>query len=233
MSRQEFDEFANNYDEIRMQSLGYLGKDLDYYARSKSSLVRRLMGGRVGSVLEFGCGTGNTVAQLRLAFPRAIVAGCDLSLESLSVARTHNPDVYFFSLSEEPPIKGGFDVVVVPNVLHHVPPGERSQLLDTIHDMVHPGGSIIIFEHNPYNPLVKSIVNKCPLDRNAVLLPLAESRSLVSRNFTLSAYGYTTFFPPVVSQLAFLEPWLAWLPLGGQYYVQGIRDLHCAAKEAR
>ncbi|WP_169725318.1 methyltransferase [Fundidesulfovibrio putealis] len=232
MSRPEFDEFAANYDEIRKQSLGYLGKDLDYYARAKSRLVRRMMGDSVGSILEFGCGIGSTVAQLRLTFPRAIVAGCDLSLESLSIARTHNPDVHFFSLSEEPPIKGGFDAVVVPNVFHHVAPGERNQVLDTIYEMVSPGGSIIVFEHNPYNPLVRRVVKNCPLDRNAVLLPLAESLALVRRRFTLSAHGYTTFFPPVLSCLAILEPLLGWVPLGGQYYVRGIRDKHCAAHKS-
>lgn len=232
MSRPEFDEFASNYDEIRKQSLGYLGKDLDYYARAKSRLVRRMMGDCVGSILEFGCGIGSTVAQLRLLFPQAIVAGCDLSLESLSIARDHHPDVHFFSLSEEPPIEGGFDAVVVPNVFHHVAPEERSQVLDTIYDMVSPGGSIIVFEHNPYNPLVRHVVRNCPLDRNAVLLPLSESLALVRKRFALSAHGYTTFFPPVAARLAILEPLLGWLPLGGQYYVRGIRDKHSPTQKS-
>jgi len=232
MIRPEFDEYAANYDEIRKQSLGYLGKDLDYYARAKSRLVRKMIGGTVGSVLEFGCGIGSNVAQLRLAFPQAIVAGCDLSLESLSIARANNPGVHFFSLHEEPPIKGGFDAVVVPNVLHHVVPDERDHVIDTIYEMVRPSGSIIVFEHNPYNPLVRRVVKNCPLDRNAVLLPMAESLALVCRRFTLSAHGYTTFFPPLVSHLAFLEPWLAWLPLGGQYYVRGIRDQQCTATDS-
>lgn len=224
MGRQEFDEYSANYKTILRQSLGCLGHDLEYYARIKVAVVRKNVVAPVNTILEYGCGVGGLVAEMRRVFSDTLVAGCDVSEDSLEIARNRNPGIPFFTPDEDSPVPDGFDVVVVPNVLHHVPPAERRRFLSKVHELLRTGGSVFIFEHNPLNPLVRRIVGRCPLDRNAILLPMGESVRLVLGQFRLASQGYTTFFPPMMSACSSLERWLGWLPLGGQYYVQGRKE---------
>ena len=86
--------------------------------------------------------------------------------------------------------------------------------------VVRPGGLVFVFEHNPWNPVTRAIVRDCPLDRDAVLLTAPETRGLLSRaGLEVVEQRYYLFFPRSLGFLRRFEPWLAWLPLGGQYYV--------------
>jgi hypothetical protein len=47
--------------------------------------------------------------------------------------------------------------------------------------VLRPGGSFVIFEHNKLNPLIRWIVARIPLDRNAVLLTGWRAQKLVRK----------------------------------------------------
>ena len=89
--------------------------------------------------------------------------------------------------------------------------------------VVKPGGWIFIFEHNPYNPLTRLAVNRCPFDKDAVLLTAKKTERLLSSTGTeLKFQSDYIFFTP------FKHPWfqkidsfLRKLPLGGQYCTYG------------
>ena len=89
---------------------------------------------------------------------------------------------------------------------------------------ISPAADLIVFEHNPYNPVTRRIVNNCPYDADAVLLKPRELRQLLTAGgFQVLAQGYCLFIPPAFKSLLWLEPRLEWLPLGGQHWVRAQR----------
>jgi SAM-dependent methyltransferase len=218
VSIEEFDEYARDYDGILRESIGFLGKNTDYYSEIKINVLKRNVPGRINSILEYGCGTGRSFKHLRKGFPNARLFGCDVSNESLEIARNNNHDVNFFHAGQEFPEKIGFDIVLLSNVLHHVLPNEREAVMSRACDMVNVGGKVCIIEHNPINPLVKNIVKKCPIDKNAVLLSLHEGCLLVE-GLSIITSGYFLLFPASLSCLAWLEPFFSKIPFGGQFYI--------------
>lgn len=111
---------------------------------------------------------------------------------------------------------------MVANVLHHIESGGRGAVIVDLKKLIKKEGKIIIFEHNPFNPLTRKIVKESPLDRGVVLLPFSETVSYLKRaGFEKIRLNYIVFFPKFLSALRFLESHLSWLPLGAQYTVIG------------
>jgi len=82
-------------------------------------------------------------------------------------------------------------------------------------------GRYYLFEHNPLNPLTRYLVATCVFDKNAKLLRSNYTRSLLrSQHFRIVKKEFIIFFPRkgLLSGFMFLEKYLKWLPLGGQYF---------------
>jgi SAM-dependent methyltransferase len=218
--RIDFDDYSERYDELMKKRLGFFEKDEGYFARYKIELVRRLLHTRPRRILEYGCGIGRNMGHLGRIFPDSEIYGCDISKKSIEVAHRKNPGAFFFIAGENPPVPS-FDLVIVANVLHHVPPPERRTVVGGQVRLLAAQGCIFVFEHNPYNPLTRRIVNTCPFDKDAVLLEPGESRRLLEdAGASVERLGYCLFFPGFMRGIRRLERILAWLPLGGQYYVE-------------
>ncbi|MBN2324773.1 MAG: methyltransferase domain-containing protein [Spirochaetes bacterium] len=218
--RIDFDDYSERYDELMKKRLGFFERDEGYFARYKIELVRRLLRTQPQRILEYGCGVGRNVGHLVRIFPDAEVYGCDISQKSTDVARKKNPEASFFIAKEKPPVPS-FDLVIVANVLHHVPKTERRTVVGGLMRLLGEGGRIFLFEHNPYNPLTRRIVNTCPFDKDAVLLAPGESKRLLKEaGASVTRSGYCLFFPGFMSGIRVFERVLFWLPLGGQYYIE-------------
>ncbi len=225
MKRTDFDEFAHTYDEVLAQSLNRFGSDLGYYRRYKVDLAKTLARGPVSRVLEYGCGAGVNLRLLSEAFPQAEISGCDVSPESVRVAAAKHPDCRLFDLSADATPDGLFDLIFISNVLHHVPPADRPAFMEEVARLLAPDGDLCIFEHNPKNPLTRRVVRDCPLDDDAILLPMEETTRLTANaGLLLIRNRYALFFPAALKAFAWMEPWLARLPLGAQYFVQATKD---------
>jgi len=117
-----------------------------------------------------------------------------------------------------------FDLVLASCVFHHIAPAERREALRYCFSCLKPGGRFVIFEHNPFNPVTRHLVNTCPFDADAILLTMRETIDRMSEaQFTITHTGYCLFFPGALSVLRPLENVMGWLPLGGQYFVCGAR----------
>jgi hypothetical protein len=82
----------------------------------------------------------------------------------------------------------------------------------------------VIFEHNPYNPITRRVVNDCPYDEGVELLSKrALNRLLEATGLRVVRHGYSLFFPPGLKALSGLEMMMSWLPLGGQYWTLATR----------
>ena len=87
--------------------------------------------------------------------------------------------------------------------------------------LLRDGGSIFLFEHNPFNPVTRLIFERCAFDEGAVMLRLREVKALAeSVGLSVTRSDYTLFFPRQLSFLRPMERLLGWLPLGAQYCVE-------------
>ncbi len=220
----DFDQFAQNYDDVLKNNIGKFGSDITYYAEHKVATLKRHISSQPKTILDFGCGTGRNIPFLKQAFPDAEIWGCDVSSDSLETARQEHPYAQFYHLEDEPPAMQ-FDLILASCVYHHIPVPERPDSTGEIFRLLSPQGSVFIFEHNPLNPLTRRAVNTCPFDKDAVLLRPREFKTLFrGANLKRIRRHSTLFFPAGLKALAGLEKFMTFVPLGGQYFVQARRN---------
>ena len=129
------------------------------YERQVSDLYRRIfidldnLSARIGSwtaprsILEIGCGEGALAERLMRNFPQASYLGIDI-IPHLGRQYDGPRDQARFrqvraeALADE--IGGQFDLVVINDVLHHVPPSERAGLLAAARRLLAPGGRVVL-----------------------------------------------------------------------------------------
>lgn len=222
----DFDKFANEYENILDKQLNFFGEENSYFADYKIKLVKETIGFKPENILEFGCGIGRNLKFFSQYFPESNIYASDISEKSLSIAKQENPGVNLFLLNENE-IKNKtakFDLIFVSCVFHHIQPSLRKGSIRGIYNMLNRKGAVYIFEHNPYNPVTRYIVKTCPWDTDAILLNMKETVSLMKESgLDIAEKNYSLFFP---SQLKFLRPvenYLGKIPMGGQYYVKGIK----------
>ena len=222
---QDFDDYANDYEALLRASLGAAGGDLEFFRRRKAVLAKRLLAAAPPRrILEYGCGTGGNLPHLAAAFPEAAVAGGDISEKSLAQAAAGAPTATLYHLGRDAVPSGAFDLVFVAGVLHHVPGPARGAVMAAMAAALAPGGRLLVFEHNPANPLTRRIVARCPFDAGVTLTPPAEARALAQgAGLGRLLLRYVSFVPPALAPLAGVERFLTWLPLGGQYCLSAVK----------
>ncbi|SJZ39248.1 Methyltransferase domain-containing protein [Enhydrobacter aerosaccus] len=231
MKPAEFDRHAEGYDggfDNPVKRL--MGRSADQFIAVKARwLLRHEKGLRDGtsSLLDYGCGAGDLMRVLVGLGARAPFAGCDVSqgmleeaLRRWPMAAAPLPRLETQRDERTPFADGQFDIVVASAVLHHVPVSERPAVYRELGRVLRPGGRLVVFEHNPRNPLVRHVIARTPIDANAILLDAQEVRHglLDSARYDLET-DYLMFTPPALGFLRGIDRLLAWLPLGAQYAV--------------
>jgi SAM-dependent methyltransferase len=217
----DFDSFAADYVSIHQQNIAISGEDSTYFADYKLGCLQRLAGeGFRQPVLDYGCGIG--ILTERLARRFSPVHGYDPSSESLKQARSRAPSAVFHDKQEAIP-QAHFGLAVMANVLHHVEPDQRQALVGQVARKLLPGsGRLVVFEHNPFNPLTRLVVSRCQFDEGVQLLRPSELGRLLERNgFSNRRLSYIVFFPRPLALFRPAEPYLGWLPLGAQVMAVG------------
>ena len=218
----EFDEYAPSYVELLDDPLrNRFAQDPLHFHRRKWLLIEKLLK-RAGVTLnaqrwlDVGCGRGELLELAGSHFAQAI--GCDPSAGMLSTDssfRMHEQP----SLVELPFDDGSVDFVTAVCVYHHVHGAARTLLTREIERVLTPGGLCCIIEHNPWNPITRAIVRRCPVDADAELLTArAASKLLGEAGFEVLSTDYFLYLPEkMFQQLGFLEGILRRPPFGGQY----------------
>jgi 2-polyprenyl-6-hydroxyphenyl methylase/3-demethylubiquinone-9 3-methyltransferase len=103
-------------------------------------------------ILEVGCGEGAVTERLARAFPTATITATDITPAVGRLYRGPAARVNFIQgpverVAENAP--RSFDLVVLSDVLHHVPPVQRHALLSAIDRAMAPGGSLIFKDWAP------------------------------------------------------------------------------------
>jgi ubiquinone/menaquinone biosynthesis C-methylase UbiE len=146
-----------------------------------------------------------------------------VSQKSLDIGRARfGADVQFvhFDGTTLPFPDESFEAVFTACVFHHIDHVEHVGLLSEIRRVLVKGGTFIIFEHNPLNPLTVHAVNTCEFDEHAKLIRAGQMLKRCSlAGFSRNLRRYRIFFPRSLRYFRPLERYLTWLPLGAQYLV--------------
>jgi 2-polyprenyl-3-methyl-5-hydroxy-6-metoxy-1,4-benzoquinol methylase len=97
-------------------------------------------------ILEVGCGEGAVTERLALVYPAAEITATDIAATVGRLFRGPAAHVRFVQGSVDRVAQNAahsFDLVVLSDVLHHVPPARRHALLSAIDQAMAPGGSLI------------------------------------------------------------------------------------------
>lgn len=212
------------------QSISFIGQDIDYFTEVKAKRLLGLAQKHFGhtsqlTVLDIGCGVGLTDKYLVGSFNS--LSGVDIDASTVENAQKANPSAHYelYDGNVLPCGDGSFDLVFAINVLHHVPVSSWPKLVKEMHRAVKHNGLVVIFEHNPLNPLTRLAVKRCPFDADAVLLGKSKLANLITQaGLTPVESSYIVFFPFRSKTLARVESRLGWLPLGAQHFVAGSKD---------
>ncbi len=226
MPEAEFDVYSETYREQHQTSLAFSGFDVDYFANYKAEIVRATcdhLGVYPTSILDFGAGVGNNAEPLSFQFPDVSIMCVDVSEESLRQCAKRdlpNVTVQVYDGVQLPFPDNSIDLAFTACVFHHIPEAQHESLLAEIRRCLAPQGVMILFEHNPLNPLTQIAVARCPFDENAVLIGSCAMRSRFRKaGFKNIRSRFRIFFPKFLAKFNRFERWLEAIPLGGQYYV--------------
>ncbi|HEY5956174.1 MAG TPA: class I SAM-dependent methyltransferase [Polyangiaceae bacterium] len=212
----KFDAYAKDYERLHRNSITASGEQPAYFADYKVDCLLRLVDVDCDApILDYGCGVGSLTERLIRRFSK--VSGFDPSASSIQEAKLRAESATFYSDVSTIP-RAHFGVIVLANVLHHVPPAERVDLVTRLATYLIPArGMLVVFEHNPYNPITRRAVAACEFDDDAILLgPVELTRLLTTSGLVGAERRFIVFFPRALAGLRGLEPHLGWLPIGAQ-----------------
>lgn len=199
-------------------------------ASKKVSICKQLCGEnnvKIKRILDFGSGVGITLPYFLEYFPDAQIIATDISNAALAKSQeSFGTQITFKAITDlKIPVQSNtVDMVFASGVFHHISKEHRTYWLEEIKRMLRLGGLAVLFEHNPYHPITKWIVSRCPWDKNTDLLSISETKNLFGKNgFSPIRSQYHLIFPPGLPYSDHLESKLTKLPVGAQYVVYGVK----------
>lgn len=233
MRREEFDRFADEYEALHARNVRASGEEPAFFAEYKVLDLRRLAleTGALertsrGVILDYGGGVGNSAGFLVREFPGSLVLNVDVSLRSLRLAQGRRQGALqvAFDGATLPLASGSVDAAMCACVLHHMPADQHVDTLAELRRVLRPAGLLMVYEHNPLNPLTRRAVDACEFDRDARLVAARTLRArFLQAGFRSATIRYRLFFPRFARALRPLERHLHWLPAGAQYLVYATR----------
>jgi SAM-dependent methyltransferase len=218
----EFDSYAESYaamldDPLRRR----FSEDPLHFHKRKWALLAKLLvaEGRDPAKmawLDVGCGQGDLLNLAGGQFAHAV--GCDPSNAMIQSACPFEMRKQT-SATEIPFANHLFDIVTAVCVYHHVHGHNRDLLTKEVMRVLKPGGLCCLVEHNPWNPVTRSIVKRCPVDVDAELITASEARALFRRHrFDPLRTDYFLYLPEsLYRRYCSWEKYLQRMPFGGQY----------------
>jgi ubiquinone/menaquinone biosynthesis C-methylase UbiE len=227
----EFDQYQKNYSDAVNKALSFSGLKVDYFTRVKADYLLEQLTLAFGAtdqlaVLDVGCGVGNY--HPLIVDKVAALHGVDVSAACVAQGEKANPRVRYaaYDGTRLPYPDAHFDAAVTICVLHHVPTSQWSSFTTEMARVLKPGGLALVFEHNPRNPLTMRVVNRCPFDRDAVLLKSDETRGLLqSAGLEDVKTRHILTVPAGTRRLRQVDQMFSGLRIGAQYFVSGRKPI--------
>jgi 2-polyprenyl-3-methyl-5-hydroxy-6-metoxy-1,4-benzoquinol methylase len=115
--------------------------DLDHFFAQVRTCVPA-----ASKILEIGCGEGAGTERLAAAYPDASILAIDIAPNLGRLYRGPKGNVSFRQVAVTDMAKtgaGNFDLIVMCDVLHHIPPELRPEIVAAARKLLAPGGSFI------------------------------------------------------------------------------------------
>jgi SAM-dependent methyltransferase len=217
-------EAAERYELQVEHAIGFAGREHAFYLEAKARALldlvdRRLRNGAPVRALDVGCGNGGFDSMLD---PLEELHAVDVSPEIVAAAAERVPRVRFEVAdgTRLPFADDTYDLTFTVCTLHHVEPAHRVAFVRELARVTRAGGLVVVFEHNPLNPLTRLVVRRVPFDEGVVLVGRRSLRGLArAAGLTVEETRYVLFFPWARAPFPQLERLLAPLPAGAQYFV--------------
>jgi SAM-dependent methyltransferase len=222
-----YDVLRDRYEDELDRAVAFSGKRHAFFTEAKALELTHIAQRHLGDVrdldaLDVGCGIGLTDRYLEGRL--GSLTGVDVSPGVLERAEEANPWAHYVLYDGErlPFEEGSFDLTFAVCVVQVIDPGGQQRFISELRRVTRPGGLVVAFEHNPFNPLTRLVVRRCSFGEDAKMLTPGRLRGLfrdaglpvVERRFLL-------LFPSSREPLRRLERGLGLLPLGAQYYLAG------------
>lgn len=219
----EFDAMADEYYKHHKENLSITGETPEYFSEYKvADLVKYIKEKNILSkdIFDFGCGIGNSIEYFKKYFSESNLCCGDVSMRSIEIAKKRFPGhLNYVEIGDSIPLPSeSFDIVFTACVFHHIPHEEHEKWLAELYRITRPGGILVVYEHNPLNPLTVRAVNNCAIDINARLIrgSVMKKRVLNSK-WTGAGIQYKIFFPAALKFFRPLEKYLSNIFLGAQW----------------
>ena len=237
----EFDSYARSYEMLHNKNLAPLGAESAEFLADKLAwcalfATKRFESpNRTKTFLDYGCGTGRVGQEFYRYFDKSWnYVGVDPSSACINAAEqdyfAKSRELFkvplFLTLESWNQNMAPCDLILAACVFHHISPDQRPFILGQLWKVLKPKGAIIIWEHNPWNPITRRVVKDCPFDRDACLFSASEMNRLWQKTISTGRTGFrfVTFFPGILRKLKPTERVLGWLPLGGQWVFWGMKN---------
>ena len=226
----DFNQAKNSYRASIDHSVAFTGADHAFFIAEKGRCLLKLAArhcpGAPVRILDVGCGHG--FAHPMLTEAGHAVTGVEIAEEVLCLARAANPGVAYLPYDGKilPFPDASFDIVTAMCVVHHVPVPQWSAFLAELRRTLRPGGLMVIFEHNPLNPVVHYLFKYGfgGMDEGATMVGRRRLESLIAgAGCSQVRSAYILFTPFAGRFFRWLDRVLAWLPLGAQYMTSARR----------
>jgi 2-polyprenyl-6-hydroxyphenyl methylase/3-demethylubiquinone-9 3-methyltransferase len=161
-------------------------------------------------ILEVGCGEGALTERLASRFRTADILGIDVTPRVGRLFRGPTAQVTFLQVGVEAVARerpGAFDLIVLSDVLHHVPVAVRHSLLSGVADALAPQGAFVFKEWlrtgSPIHWLCYAADRFITGDQVSYI-DAAEARYLLDTHLTAAAVVAQAGIPPWTNNQAFL-----------------------------
>ncbi|VVB81725.1 Ubiquinone biosynthesis O-methyltransferase [uncultured archaeon] len=194
------------YDKFYSRLVEWVGRNSYFKKHERSAIISFLKDMGAKKVLDFGCNVGFTSSEFK-KHTNADVYGTDINDYALARGRQKYPEVNFVSLDEVKSMKKEFDVIVVSNVLEHVP--DCHETLSFLKSLLSPDGKIIISvpqerikgDCNIPHIVLCSLENKRYTNPHLrVLKWKALNQVLEQESIEIEKHAYVNMLPPFFSK---------------------------------
>src|SRR5262249_40878976 len=134
--------------------------------------------------LDYGCGTGRFGHEFYTYFDQSwdyfgvdpsqacIKEAQEQSFSTVNLSSRSTKGSLFLTLDAWSGTATEYDFILAACVFHHIEPSQRGPILRKLWQTLRLGGAILIWEHNPWNPITRRIVKGCIFDKDAQLLSI-------------------------------------------------------------
>lgn len=143
-----------------------------YLAREEAALLDRVHAQPGQRVLEVGCGEGANLFHLHARLPGVTLVGVDYVPGRVRHVTEKTGALALVADATRLPLADrSFDVVLIRDLLHHLPDSARAPALAEVRRVLVPGGAFVLVEPNGRSPIIA-----------AAALVTSEERGMLAQN---------------------------------------------------